>query len=168
MKIPRERPGIVTEVAFLWRMSVCIPLGLLEDNHGVRGWPNLLKGEQPGAARKLWSGAEEGADGGPFAQPVPWWLLLDAREGLCTQSGILFQLTRLLIYSVNLVGTTSLGSTPPIHMIKKRDQSSCLHAVSVSPFELPGYTEGSLKEQVGAIVKEVSSWSPQSHQGSCS
>ena len=67
-----------------------------------------------------------------------------------------------------LVGTTSLGSSPTIHMIKKRDQSSCLHAMSVSPFELPGYTEGSLKEQVGAIVKEVSAWSPQSHQGSCS
>ena len=110
---PRERPGIVTEVAFLWRMSVCIPLGLLEDSHGVRGWPNLLKGEQPGASRKLWSGAEEGADGGPCAQPVPWWLLLDAREGLCTQSGILFQLTRLLIYSVNLWAPPPWALAPP-------------------------------------------------------
>lgn len=37
----------------------------------MRGWPNLLKGEQPGATRKPWSGAEERADGGPCAQPVP-------------------------------------------------------------------------------------------------
>lgn len=110
---PRERPGIVTEVAFLWRISVCTPLGLLEDSHGVRGWPNLLKGEQPGATRKPWSGAEERADGGPCASQCPWWLLLDAREGLCTQSGILFLLTRLLVYSVNSLGTTSLGSSPP-------------------------------------------------------
>lgn len=130
------------------------------------GWLHLLEGEQPGAPRKPGLVPRELLVG--LCQPVHLVAAAGHQAGAVHQPWVSSQLTCLLIYPVNLVGTTSLGSSPPIHMIRKWDQSSCLQAVSVSPFELSGDTEVSLKEQVGIIVKEVSVWSPQSHQGSFS